>query len=818
MRRKGQVTIFIILGILLLAIAGLMFYFKTVTVTETFETEGRPVTVTVPQEFTAIQEYTEICLGSIGKQGIKILSQQGGYIYPDEIGGYSISDPTNSDGILLGSLSVPYWHYNSVQNGAPSVSVTSLMPALYLEDDLYFSIEAQLSRYIEENVGACLNDYSIFENQGFMINGGDDIEVLTRVWDGHVDFIMEMPLEVGKSGGIGSLDGFYVDVDVDLKHVYEVAQEIAIAEKDFLFLESQLLDLLTFHSGEDINKFPPFMGYSTNDQMFLEWQVDSLTPKLTNLLNSYVPQIRDGSSDNFYMYEFVDEGRTTKLTQNLFNNMILPLNNSAGLDVNFDYLGWAPYLEINGGEKTIKPTSLFFESPFSLIDFELNLHKFHTSYDVSYPVLVSVYDEASFEGDGLNFIFALESNVINNFPLDENYFQSGPIGTAQFSSLACNENQLISEIVNLTVIDSYTGENIEDVGVSFSVPGVTTCKMGLTGKGGEFNSKYPPVYGGTLELTKRGYSDVLLVVNTIDYLKSPGEFGFDKFGIGTVVEMDKLKEVSLKVMKKSLNKCAVPTVCNLDTDGCKRYADRVCFFNSGSGLFLSDEPTHYFEVNGSITHLNEYYFIDKSLELVSEENVIVSLERVEGLNKLEEGLIEEEFNSFSNFIGGSSSSILELMPGKYSVSLLLTDSRGFEILGEEICSSDDQDDCKFMNGTVLNEYLTGSIKWESKKSYFEITAADLYNSDELTLFVLSQEFDSVPPTFKSVNSVGEEIDVNSLVLGDLSLAGVIENLSFRNDIRPTLEPLWTSYIVDLSAEGIEIEEGELSDEEVVSDE
>ena len=118
MRRKGQVTIFIILGILLLAIVGLLFYFKTLTITETFETEGRPVTVTVPQEFIAIQEYTETCLGSIAEQGLKILGQQGGYINPEDVGVYSASDPTNSDGLKVGSLSVPFWHYNSFFNGA----------------------------------------------------------------------------------------------------------------------------------------------------------------------------------------------------------------------------------------------------------------------------------------------------------------------------------------------------------------------------------------------------------------------------------------------------------------------------------------------------------------------------------------------------------------------------------------------------------------------------------------------------------------------------------------------------------------------------
>ena len=110
--KKGQITVFIIIGILILfAFAGFLYLTKTV-ITEEFVAEGEPVISAVPQEFQAIQAYTENCLNQVGERGLLILGQQGGYIYPDVLGEFSSTDPTDSDGINLDPLKVPYFHFN----------------------------------------------------------------------------------------------------------------------------------------------------------------------------------------------------------------------------------------------------------------------------------------------------------------------------------------------------------------------------------------------------------------------------------------------------------------------------------------------------------------------------------------------------------------------------------------------------------------------------------------------------------------------------------------------------------------------------------
>ena len=167
MGSKGQVTVFIILGILLLGIFGLFLYFTGTTIEQEVTSASRDIVEDVPSEFIAIQSYTESCIESTATEALIILGQQGGHLFPDLVGDYSLSDPTNSDGVTLDPLSIPYWHYNALENGQSAVSIASLQPTLDDEED-YYSIAAQLGRYIDENIEDCLIEYGPFVEQGYL--------------------------------------------------------------------------------------------------------------------------------------------------------------------------------------------------------------------------------------------------------------------------------------------------------------------------------------------------------------------------------------------------------------------------------------------------------------------------------------------------------------------------------------------------------------------------------------------------------------------------------------------------------------------------
>ena len=114
--KSAQITVFIIIGIVILfTFAGIMYFTKTITKKDIL-TAAEPSLADVPTAFKPLSTYTESCINSVAKKGLLVLGEQGGYIYPDTVGKYSVINPTDADGINLEPLKVPYWHYNIETN------------------------------------------------------------------------------------------------------------------------------------------------------------------------------------------------------------------------------------------------------------------------------------------------------------------------------------------------------------------------------------------------------------------------------------------------------------------------------------------------------------------------------------------------------------------------------------------------------------------------------------------------------------------------------------------------------------------------------
>ena len=83
MLKRGQVTLFIILGVLVLGLVALFFFLRSTVVEERVQ-EARPVAEDVPTEFNPVKVFTEDCLKLTVEEGMTRLGQQGGYIRPKE--------------------------------------------------------------------------------------------------------------------------------------------------------------------------------------------------------------------------------------------------------------------------------------------------------------------------------------------------------------------------------------------------------------------------------------------------------------------------------------------------------------------------------------------------------------------------------------------------------------------------------------------------------------------------------------------------------------------------------------------------------------
>ena len=816
---KGQVTVFIIIGIIVLFAFAAILYFTKVSSVERLRAEQEPVITEAPQAFKPLQAYTENCLSQIGRQGLLILGQQGGYIYPDVVGKYSSTNPTEAEGISLEPTKVPYWHFNSEPNSGKKVLFSSLQPKLYAKDDPEMSMEAQLSRYVKEKLDDCLDAYKPFQEQGFSITMPEyTIDVEGRQMDVHVgdesvNFLLKMPVKARKGEAQAELDQFFVKIPLRLKHYYEVANTITQAEKNFSFLEKQGMELISVYSRKDPRYFPPTSDVTYELFSALSWDEFSLQQKFKDLLVSYVPMLRFLGSSNFY-YSTFPEGNI--LAQKVVDNMVLPLTGAEDVNINFDYFGWQPYFKTNSEDGVITPQDIFVSYNALGIPFNFGTQRYDTHYDASYPVLVGLHDDSALGGEGFTFAFALESNIRNNAPAVGNEVRE--TYPRAVSSLACAADQKTTEIVKAVVVDSFTKEPLEAVRVGFTIPEQAECNIGLTDQRGTVESKFPAVYGGVVNFIKEDYLTNFYPIDTYKHKSEQALLGYAAAGVDQpkVIEMHRIKTIPVSVKKKELKKCIVPLKCKytLETFGttgipygkdisCSQGPEQ-CF---GTSAVLSSQPLIQLEANGSKSHYHTYYFVNTEKDLAPEEEVILTLERVKGFHEQEVG---SDFTTTVS-VKGKDAAEVQLVPGVYKVSGMVTSKKEILIPKEQRCFgysilTVDKRECFTMDEQKLNGFIVGSLQWQTPETYLTITPEQLYTAKGITFKVLTQDLSTVPIQLSTTDSQcggyaclpglgcafsscsDKTVQAPGRVMEDLQVTGKISELSQQEKMRNALEP------------------------------
>ncbi|MBI2669316.1 hypothetical protein HYX14_05740 [Candidatus Woesearchaeota archaeon] len=759
--RKGQVTIFIIIGIVILfTFAGVTYVTKKV-VKEKVTAEGEPVIAQVPQEFQPIQTYTENCLSQVGIKGLHILGQQGGYLYPELVGTYSATNPTDADGLNLEPLKVPYWHYNVKPNAELVVQFATLQPKLYNKEDPVLSIEAQLSRFVEEKLADCLQEYAPFTQQGFTVElpeqseeiGGREVQVI--IGDNTVNFWLEMPLTARRGTAEQKMEQFYVKVPLELKKYYETAAELADVERTASFIERQALDLISSYGGVAVDKLPPMEAMTFDLIPTVYWSEAEIKERMKGLLVSYVPVLRYLASRDFYRFDY-RKGAVAELSdlhQKNYDNTIIPLEKGSGLEVSFDYFGWELYFDANDKSGQIGPSS----TPVNYYALQFATQHYYTTYDLSYPVLITIRDPAALKGEGFTFLFALEATIRNNEIPRSGEVLPPPI-VALGKSMVCDKRN--TELIKTVVVDSFTKEPLEAVQIGFSVPEQGDCVMGLTDAHGGLAVKYPAVYGGVGSVVKAEYLTNFYPLDTYHYKETPGVIGYAVAGwTEKVMEMHKLRTIKVDVKKKNLEKC-VGVKCTTQ------------------GLFGGEELYSYTPT--ILKEKHRWVFSNSVQNLNEKEDATIMLRRVGDLNPF---VLGDELMASAQLKGKAEAEV-QLVPGLYEVTGLVTSTEPVAIPKGERCTSGiteavacfDVDGCCFtFQEQVLDSLLVGQVSWDTPKTYVKITPEQLYGSDKITFYVLGFDEKNVP--------------ADQRVLEDLQVMGQLGNLS--QQVRKELEPSFT---------------------------
>lgn len=411
--RKGAVTVFVIIGLFLVLSVAVTLYLRGEE--SVFHKQLTGVSKDVNM-------YVEDCIRLVATDGIRKLGSQGGYIDPlsgrYDGANYSFTlIPTESDGVFFGNTQTPvvYWHYLSTPNDCTECMVVSnTTPSVE-------NMQQQLNQYIKEMGPRCIDEFSSFTYQRIHVESGDwTPDVLFTEEDIRVN--VDFPLRIVTETDTVSLDSFSISLPVELRHMVELGQDIVTLQHETQFLEETTLALLSQSFSLQPDGLPPFAASDRRDKT-TTWNLLDVAESVQTLLISYIPLLRLAEDDTHFG-NFYDDPLNKKL-------LIHGLEDRYPFAVRFYHLGWNPYVDITPRTGTaLMPETTVQKFPFKLAkNARTNVYEFF--YDISYPVIVELYDPSAHQDVGFRFRFALEVNIRDNIPLRKWAQGHGTLGTFQ---------------------------------------------------------------------------------------------------------------------------------------------------------------------------------------------------------------------------------------------------------------------------------------------------------------------------------------------------------------------------------------------------
>ena len=523
--KKGQVTAFIIIGLIVLVL-GILVYFLA----------GREVgfePVEVSTEALPLQNFVQNCLDVVSKDALVKLGSHGGYISLDETrynGGRAFRySPvlTESDAVTMvdDGEKIPYWFHMGTRNNCASCEFVSAVPTI---DEM----EEMMNNYVEDNLNTCIGNLEGIREQGFDIVEAGEFEVKTQIADQNVNFVLNYPVTARIGGSEIDVNDYFVSQNVDLMSVYDMAGKIHDTQAETPFIEYTMLHVISSLGRVDSSALPPISDAKTGAGKVV-WSVFDVEDKLREQIGIYTSLLTIEGSQNFYPpVKDLNAEKLDVLQGPLFPFIIniLPTNRRYDhIAASFNYIDspTSLYFDINPRDGAlIRPDELS-NNFFNMFQFFLNTYEF--SYDLSYPVIVELRDTNAFNGEGYSFTFALESNIRANNPL---LTSGGPrIALSEQTTLFNSEKQKISgEITVTTVSDS--GNRLGGVSIHY-LCGNAASYIGETNDNGVLISRFPICSNGEVMFEKQGFLGKRKAYNT--KVGKSGEIGSELLQLRPVV-------------------------------------------------------------------------------------------------------------------------------------------------------------------------------------------------------------------------------------------------------------------------------------------
>lgn len=419
MLKRGQITIFVIIAILIVA---------TVVLIITVRKQITPGEISKNLE-PVYQNFLD-CIEQDTRNGIDILGTQGGYIYLPDFEQGSSYMPLSSQLDFFGNP-VQYWSYVSGNN-----IMREKVPS---KNDM----EKDLEKYISESITDC--DFQAYYDQSYQIDiNSEDIKADVLINDNNVGVDLNAGLSISDQENAVFIENHNINLNSKLGKFYNTARKIYDKEKNEMFLENYGIDVLRFYApvdGVEVSCAP------------LTWSTDNIINDLQNAIESNTLALK--TKGNYY-------------SLNDKNNKYFIVDVSTDENIQFlNSKNWPYKIEINPADGNLLIAKPVGNQPgVGIIGF--CYVPYHFVYDVIYPVLIQVYNEDEI------FQFPIAVVIKGNKPREA--IKEAEAVDISLTELCNYKNTKVS----VNVYDSSL--NPVDADISFECFG-TRCDIGQTSQG-----------------------------------------------------------------------------------------------------------------------------------------------------------------------------------------------------------------------------------------------------------------------------------------------------------------------------------------------
>lgn len=512
--KRGQVTIFIIIGVILVIVSAFLFFSGNIKVFESHEEKLK----------NQVSDVVVSCIEEYAQKGTFLLGFQGGVIdIPQQV-------KANPRKYIDLGLKMPNWD-----------TQTQDVPTIY-------SMEKQLNSHIEQSAFICIENNLKALNENILTDIKGELVVNSKIQKEKVIVEANLPISLKEKNkqDVMSLQDYYVTLDkVRLGSLFELAQEIYKLENRDYFLEELVIEqIMSASDYSDVKYSMPSEGmlFSCTPSIWTKTELKKILSRMNNNNFKYIQFVGTYQDDNFKNlhlneeygnqgYRAYFENPNTGYVQELINpqdafrdykvEIFMPSSEVTG---NSGYFQSYPFREFDvtpSSGEVVKSMKLDVDAGIKIPIPCVQIY--HHLYDLDYDLMVKLTDK---NDDGENFFFQFPIRVL----IEDNTAKSRPFSFFEMENSNYN-SQTFCSIENMkypmrvSASDVNTGTFLNDVNISYDCVGLN-CQVGKTqrlsfkgieyGNNAVLSADFPFCIGGGLSAQKEGYHTGFLKVDRTD--------------------------------------------------------------------------------------------------------------------------------------------------------------------------------------------------------------------------------------------------------------------------------------------------------------